>query len=80
VVLLTMIPSRPLADHGLDDGLDLAVLQVGGDLQEDRIVAGRAAFSRPRASAIRPSNSSSAALVCRARRPGVLGEEMLTVK
>ena len=38
-----------------------------------------AAFAA-RAAITRPSSSSSAAGACRSRRPGVLGEEMLTMK
>ena len=39
-----------------------------------------AAIISARAASTRASRSSSAAGACRSRRPGVLGEEMLTVK
>ena len=62
-----------VVDRGAGDPLDVARVEIGRDLQEDR----RA--SRPTCCTA-ASSASSAPSSCSARRPGVLGELMLIVR
>ncbi len=61
-------PVQPMGDHGLDNGLDLTILKVGRDLQEDRIVAGRAGLQH------RPGLGQTAQQFLQ-RRPGLQGAQ-----
>ena len=78
VVLETMTPSICFSSDLGGDVLEFGLDQVGRDLQEDR--RGRAEAAAARAAMTRDSSSASSSRACMLRRPGVLGEEMLTVR
>ena len=76
VVFETMRPSMPLRQNNFGNIGAGLIVEVGRDLQQERHAARQffARFDR-----VRSSSASSSDLFCRPRKPGVFGEEMLTV-
>ena len=75
VVLETIRPSMPLARTTAAISSSACVIQIGRDLEQQRACSRSARALRSAVSSRRVSSS----LFCRPRRPGVLGEETLTV-